>query len=89
MRVDNFVWDFCRLCASLQVYKFFPRETRVFKTRFLFCRNQVFKTRDLCGILILVSSCSAVVKRVSKTRFLNRSRVSKTRNAILLNHLKL
>ena len=32
--------------------------------------------------------CTVVVKRVSNSQFLNRSRVSKTRDAIFLNHLK-
>ena len=60
----------------------------VLKTRFLLCRKRVFKTRDLRGLLIQVSKFTASAKRVSKTRFLIRSRVSKTQDAIFLNSFK-
>jgi len=57
---------------------------RVLKTQFFLCRNRVFKTRDLRGLLIQVSKFTASAKQVSKTQFLIRSRVSKTRDAIFL-----
>ena len=49
------------------------------------CRMRVFKTWELCGILLSKSSST---KRVFESRVLYRTRVSKTQDASLLKHLK-
>ena len=67
---------------------YFLEENQVLKTWFLFCRNRVFKTRDLCGASMQLNKCKASGKWISKTQVLYRSRVSKTRDAIFLNPLK-
>ena len=63
-------------------------KSRVLKTWFLLCRNRVFKTRDLCRHFKPSQQFTASAKRVSKTRFLIRSWVLETQDAIFLKTFK-
>ena len=61
---------------------------RVLKTWFASLEIKSLRLEIYVDILSQASKFTAIAKRVSKTRFLIRSRVSKTRDAIFLNRFK-
>ena len=63
-------------------------KSRVLKTRFLLCKNRVFKTRDLHSHFKPTKQFTTTAKRVYKTRFLIESRVFKTRDVTFLKTFK-
>ena len=65
--------------CRLKISGIFQRKSSLKDSVFL-CRTQIFKTRDLCNIIM---SSSASRKRVFKPRVLYGTRVSKTRDASL------